>query len=489
MTLIFQQSHPGCLNDQFCPRVQEVEGDIPVEMLRVTPLDLPEVAELDVIRHYTRLSRENFSIETHFYPLGSCAMKYSPRLCHKAAMLPGFLGHHPLTPESFSQGTLACLHQLQIWLAFITGMDEVCLTPMASAQGEWAGLRMIAAYHQSRGDVDRVEMLVPDAAHGTGPASAAMCGFEVREIPTTIQGDVDIEALARTVGPKTAGIMLANPSTLGVFERDIEAIAKLIHQAGGLLYYDGANLNAIIGKLSLKAMGFDVVRLNLQKTFTTPHGGGPGAGPIAVTERLQPFLPVPRVTQKDEYFAWLHKEDCPDSIGRMSAFYGDVGVLLGAYAYIAMLGQEGLVTVAEYATLNANYLLARLNRVGFDLAYPDRRATNEFCLTLSAWQKAKGVTATDLSNALLDRGFHAPTVYFSLLVPECLLIEPTETENKQTLDAFVGAMQEIAEAYVNDPASLKQAPTSLSRTRMDEVQAAKILDVAWREKGDTHNIT
>ena len=482
IALIMEQSQENYVNAHLCPEPTALLEELPEACLRQTPLVLPRVAELDVVRHFTQLSRQNFSIDTHFYPLGSCTMKYNPRVCHKVAGLPGFVNNHPLAPASTSQGSLSCLHTLQTWLAQITGMDEVCLTPMAGAQGEWAGVRMIAAYHQANNDETRREMLVPDAAHGTNPASAAMCGFTVKEVPTTIHGDVDVEALKDMVGPHTAGIMLTNPSTLGVFERDIQAIGRIIHDAGGLMYYDGANLNAIMGKLSLQSMGFDVVHLNLHKTFATPHGGGgPGAGPVAVTKKLAPYLPLPRVEKKGDHYVWLSESDCPDSIGQMSAFAGNFGVLLRAYTYILLLGKEGLDRVSSFAVLNANYLLASLREIGFDPAYPGRRATHEFCLTLSAWQKSKGVTATDLAKALLDRGFHAPTVYFPLLVPECLLIEPTETENKNTLDAFVAAMKEIADLYESNPETLKHAPQSLSVSRLDELKAAKNLDICWQE--------
>jgi glycine dehydrogenase subunit 2 len=484
--LIFDLSRPGR-----SARAQLVEdvpppADLPAEMLREEPPALPECSELDVVRHYTRLSQKNFSIDTHFYPLGSCTMKYNPRAANALAMLPGFLDRHPYAPDALSQGFLACMWELQEILAEVTGMKGgVSLTPMAGAQGELAGVAMIMAYHRHRGDRERREIIVPDAAHGTNPATAVMCGCEVREIPTGADGDVDVEALKRVLGPRTAGIMLTNPSTLGVFERRIEEIARLVHEAGGLLYYDGANLNAILGKVRPGDMGFDAIHMNLHKTFSTPHGGGgPGAGAVGVSERLAPFLPIPLVARgEDGRFRFLRKKDRPLSIGRLSAFAGNAGVLLRAYVYARMLGREGMPRVAEFATLNANYLARRLQEKGFRLAYPERRASHEFIVTLAPQKKAHGVTALDFSKALLDRGIHAPTNYFPLLVPECLLIEPTETESKATLDHFAAVMAELLELAARDPEALKRAPERLPVRRLDEVKAARDLDLAWRPKG------
>ncbi len=479
--LIFEQSRPGRHSGtQIAPNAGDTP-EIPERFLREMPPALPEVSELQVVRHYTRLSQKNFSIDTHFYPLGSCTMKYNPRVCHRLASLAGFLERHPAAPASHSQGVLACLHELQEILKAVTGMAEVSLAPMAGAQGELVGVAMIRAYHDARGDHDRVEILVPDAAHGTNPASAAMCGYRVREVPTDRNGDVDPQALGQAVGPQTAGIMLTNPSTLGVFERGIEAIARTVHEAGGLLYYDGANFNAILGKVRPGDMGFDVVHLNLHKTFSTPHGGGgPGAGPVGVSERLVPYLPVPRVGKGDDEYRWLAEKDCPQSIGRFSAFAGNVGILLRAYVYARLLGREGMPRVAEYSTLNANYLARRLSEVGFDLGYPERRATHEFVLTLKRLARETGVNAMDVAKRLLDYGHHAPTTYFPLLVPECLLVEPTETEAKETLDAFVAAMAEILDAARERPDFLKGAPYTTPVRRLDDVRAARDLDLAWR---------
>jgi len=448
--------------------------------MRKAPAELPEVSELQVVRHYTRLSQLNFSIDTHFYPLGSCTMKYNPRACNTLAMLPGFLHCHPLIPERELQGFMACLYELQEMLKAVTGMTGVSLTPMAGAQGEFAGVAMIRAYHESRGDDQRREILVPDAAHGTNPATAVMCGYTVREIPTNDEGDVDLDVLKTVVGPQTAGLMLTNPSTLGVFERRITEIADVVHAAGGLLYYDGANLNAILGKVRPGDMGFDVIHLNLHKTFSTPHGGGgPGAGPVGVSKRLLPFLPVPIVGLDHDKYHWLTEKDCPQSIGRLSAFAGNAGVLLRAYVYARMLGKEGMKRVAELSTLNANYMMARLKQEGFEMAFPTRRATHEFIVTLKRQARELDVTAMDFAKRLLDYGFHAPTTYFPLLVPECFLIEPTETEDMSTLDRFIEAMQNIQREAQTQPDFVKGAPHTLPVRRLDDVRAARELNLVW----------
>jgi len=480
--LIFEHSRPGrCARAQL-PDAAPMPDDWPDALRRDTPVGLPAVSEMDAVRHYTRLSQKNFSIDTHFYPLGSCTMKYNPRACNRLAMLPEFLARHPLAPDSGGQGVMACLYELQEILLEVTGMHAVSLAPMAGAQGEFTGVAMIRAYHQARGDDQRVEVLVPDAAHGTNPATAVMCGCTVREIATRGDGDVDIDALKAAVGPKTAGIMLTNPSTLGVFERHIGEIAHIVHEAGGLLYYDGANLNAILGKVRPGDMGFDVIHMNLHKTFSTPHGGGgPGAGAVGVSERLRPFMPIPVVAREDGgLYRWLDERDLPQSIGRLSAFAGNTGVLLRAYVYARMLGAEGMRRVADFATLNANYLFARLKQAGFDAAFAQRRASHEFIITLKRQDQELGLTAADVAKCLLDHGMHAPTVYFPLLVPECLLIEPTETETRETLDAFVDAMVAIWEEARADIDKVKHAPYTLPVRRLDEVRAAKHLDVAWR---------
>lgn len=360
----------------------------------------------------------------------------------------------------------------------ITGMVGASLTPMAGAQGELAGVAMIKAYHQSRGDVERTEMLVPDAAHGTNPASAAMCGYQVKEIPTDKHGDIDLEALKKAVSNKTAGIMLTNPSTCGVFERRIKDIAAIIHAAGGLLYYDGANLNAILGKVRPGDMGFDVIHLNLHKTFGTPHGGGgPGAGPVMANKRLVEFLPIPYVTKAKASYIYVTAEQLPTSIGRLSAFMGNSNILLRAYIYLKLIGPEGLARVAENAVLNANYLMKRLQQAGFTLAFPERRASHEFIVSLAASMKKHHIGALDYAKRLLDYGIHAPTTYFPLLVPECLLIEPTETESKEELDNFVAAMINIKREVEEDPELVTGAPRTMPVRRLDNVKAAKELDV------------
>ena len=456
--------------------------DLPAALLRETPLKLPEVSELQVVRHYTNLSAKNFAIDTQFYPLGSCTMKYNPRGAHRAASLPGFLNRHPLAPESASQGFLGCLHELQELLKAATGMAAVSLTPMAGAQGEFAGVAMIRAYHEARGDTARREIIVPTAAHGTNPATASMCGYAVREIDVRADGDMDVQQLKAALGEHTAGIMLTNPSTCGVFERRILEVAAVVHEAGGLLYYDGANLNAILGKVRPGDMGFDVLHLNLHKTFATPHGGGgPGSGPVGVNERLLPFLPTPFVGRaEDGTFHWVEADQHPQSIGRLSAFMGNAGILLRALAYAKMLGRQGIERVGEYATLNANYLMARLRQGGFELAYPQRRASHEFIITFRKEAKAWGVTAMDFAKRLLDYGFHAPTTYFPMLIAECFLIEPTETETKDELDAFVEAMVRIREEAQREPELVKTAPHKLPVARLDDTKAARDLDLTYR---------
>jgi len=482
--LIFEKSRPG--RRAFAQAPQDApEHDLPAELLRDDAPALPEVSELQVVRHFTRLSQLNFSIDTHFYPLGSCTMKYNPRACNTLAQLPGFANRHPLGPDGNGQGFLECMYELQDMLKAVTGMQGVSLTPMAGAQGEFAGVAMIRAYHEARGDDERREIIVPDAAHGTNPATATMCGCTVVELATDEEGDVDLDALKEAVGPKTAGIMLTNPSTLGVFERKIVEIEKIVHGAGGLLYYDGANLNAILGKVRPGDMGFDVIHMNLHKTFSTPHGGGgPGSGAVGVGKRLLPFIPLPVVGREgegtDARYRWLTEDDLPQSIGRLSGFMGNAGVLLRAYVYMRLVGREGMRRIGEFATLNANYLQQRLKKAGFKLAFPNRRASHEFIITLKPEAKTLDLTAMDVAKALLDYGIHAPTTYFPLLVPECLLIEPTETESREALDRFVDALIAIVEDAKQEPGKHKGAPFTMPVKRLDDVKAARQLDLAWR---------
>jgi glycine dehydrogenase subunit 2 len=483
--LIFELSQPGRRNASQAPRERADVSAIPSQLRRRERPLLPEVSELQAVRHYTCLSQKNFSIDTQFYPLGSCTMKYNPRACNRLAMIPQFLGRHPYAPESTGQGFLACMYELQEILKDVTGMAAVSLTPLAGAQGEFTGVAMIRAYHDAHGDGQRSEILVPDAAHGTNPATATMCGYSVREIPTDADGDVDLAALRSAVGPQTAGLMLTNPSTLGVFERHIAEIAQVVHDAGGLLYYDGANLNAILGKVKPGDMGFDVIHVNLHKTYSTPHGGGgPGAGPVGANEKLRPFLPVPIVSKEQEEFRLLTEQSLPQSIGRLSAFMGNAGVLLRAYIYARLLGSEGMQRVAEFSTLNANYMAAQLAKAGFELAYPNRRASHEFIVTLKNLKDKTGINAMDVAKRLLDKGYHAPTTYFPLLVPECFLIEPTETESKEELDGFIAAMVEIAEEARTQPELVKGAPHTTPVRRLDDVRAARSLDLVWRAQAN-----
>ena len=481
--LIFDKSRSGRRAFAQAPATSATSG-IPESLLRTDRPRLPEASELQTVRHFTRLSQMNFSIDTQFYPLGSCTMKYNPRACNALALLPEFAGRHPLGPVSHGQGFLTCMFELQEMLKDVTGMKGVSLTPMAGAQGELAGVAMIKAYHEARGDHDRTEIICPDAAHGTNPATATMCGCIVKEVPTGPDGDVDLVALKEVLGPKTAGIMLTNPSTLGVFERHIKDIADMVHDAGGLLYYDGANLNAILGKVRPGDMDFDVIHMNLHKTFSTPHGGGgPGSGAVGVNDRLLPFMPIPVVGSSEvdgeTVYDWLTEEDIPQSIGRLSGFMGNSGVLLRAYVYMRMLGRDGMERVSEYATLNANYLAVRLRDAGFELAFPTRRASHEFIVTMKHEARSYNLTAMDVAKALLDKNYHAPTTYFPLLVPECLLIEPTETESKETLDNFVTAMIEVATA-AKEGTEFKEAPYTMPVRRLDDVKAARQLDLAYR---------
>ncbi len=479
--LIFEQSKTNRFNKAQQPGEAVDLNEIPVEFRRQTSAKMPAVSELQAVRHYTRLSQKNFSIDTHFYPLGSCTMKYNPRACNTLAMQANFLGHHPLTPASHGQGFLQCVYELQEILKEATGMKGLSMQPMAGAQGEFAGLAMIRAYHDARGDQGRTEILCPDAAHGTNPATAIMCGYTVREIPTGDDGDVDLEALKAVIGPQTAGIMLTNPSTLGVFDRNIKDIANVVHAAGGLLYYDGANLNAILGKVKPGDMGFDVIHINLHKTFSTPHGGGgPGSGPVGVSERLLPFMPVPVVAKTDSNYHWLTEKEAPQSIGRLSANMGNSGIVLRAYIYARMLGKEGMERVADYATLNANYLMVKLIEAGFEVALPGRRATHEFIVTLKKLTKETGVSAMDVAKRLLDYGYHAPTTYFPLIVPECLLIEPTETESKEEIDGFIAALLAVKQEAYEDPEKVKSAPHTLPVKRLDDVRAAREPDLRWQ---------
>ncbi|NTZ17025.1 glycine dehydrogenase subunit 2 [Paenibacillus sp. JMULE4] len=442
---------------------------IPSRLLRTKPAQLPEVSEVDVIRHYTALSRRNFGIDNGFYPLGSCTMKYNPKINEDVARFPGFSKIHPYQPESSIQGALELLYTLQNDLTAITGMDRVTLQPAAGAHGEWTGLMMIRAYHESRGE-HRTKVIIPDSSHGTNPASATVAGLETIIVKSDAKGLVDLEALRAAVGSDTAALMLTNPNTLGLFEERIVEIAEIVHEAGGLLYYDGANSNAIMGITRPGDMGFDVVHLNLHKTMSTPHGGGgPGAGPVGVKQKLVPFLPAPTVERKEDgtyYFDY----DKPESIGRVKAFYGNFGILVRAYTYIRSYGPEGLRAVSECAVLNANYMMRRLAPY-YEVPY-ERLCKHEFVMSGRKLKKF-GVHTLDVAKRLLDFGYHPPTIYFPLNVEECIMIEPTETESKETLDAFIDAMIQIAHEAEHHPELLLNAPHTTAVRRLNETQAAR----------------
>jgi glycine dehydrogenase subunit 2 len=445
-----------------------VETALPKDAIR-EELPLPELSELDVVRHFTHLSTRQMSVDNNFYPLGSCTMKYNPKVNERVARIPGFAAIHPLQPEETVQGALQLMYELQQDLAEIGGMDAVTLQPAAGAHGELAGIMIIKAYHKSRGDDARKIILVPDSAHGTNPATAARSGFQIKKVPSNEHGLVDLEALKAALGPDVAGMMLTNPNTLGLFEKDVVEICRLVHGAGGMMYGDGANMNAILGHARPGDLGFDVMHFNLHKTFSTPHGGGgPGSGPVGVKAHLEPFLPVPVVKKTDQGYGLDYT--LPQSIGRLMTFYGNFLVMVRAYAYIRSLGPDGLREVSDIAVLNANYLMARL-RDTYPVPY-DHYCMHEFVASAKEFRK-RGVRALDIGKRLLDLGFHAPTVYFPLIVDEALMIEPTETESKETLDAFVDAMLLIARESEEQPEVLAHTPYDMPVTRVDEVTAAR----------------
>lgn len=476
--LIFEKSQPGRRAFSLPPLdvpEQPLDELLPAHLLRHQPAPLPEVSEPELLRHYVRLSQLNYSVDTGFYPLGSCTMKYNPKLNERVAALEGFRHAHPLQPEETVQGLLQLMDELAEALKSITGLAAVSLQPAAGAHGELTGILMIRAYHLDRGEAQRRKILIPDSAHGTNPASAAMVGFEVVTIRSNSAGRIDLGELERHLGDDVAALMLTNPNTLGIFERDILTIERLVHQAGALLYMDGANLNALIGLVRPGDMGVDCLHVNLHKTFSTPHGGGgPGAGPVCVSDRLAPYLPVPRIVRRGERYAldW----DAPKSIGRVHSFFGNVGMFIRAYAYIRMLGADGIQRVSRDAILNANYLLSRIRHV-YQQPYPET-PMHEFVVSAAAFKRF-GVRTMDIAKRLLDYGFHAPTVYFPLIVPEALLIEPTETETKQTLDAFADALLSIAREAETEPELLRSAPHRTPVRRLNDALAARLLNVAW----------
>jgi glycine dehydrogenase subunit 2 len=479
---IYEKSVPGRRAAQLPPSgVGEtpIEELIPAGLLRETPAELPEVSEPEIIRHYNRLSRRNFDLDTGFYPLGSCTMKYNPRLNERVAALPGNARLHPAAEPEDAQGALELMYLLQESLGEICGLPHVSLQPSAGSQGELAGLLLTRAYHADRGRNPR-KVLTPDTAHGTNPASVTMAGYEVVKVATNEDGGVDIDDLRSKVDEDVACLMLTNPNTLGVFDSNIVEIAGLVHDAGGLLYYDGANLNAIMGQARPGDMGFDIVHVNLHKSFSQPHGGGgPGAGPIAVSDRVEPFIPRPQVVRvADGEGGWKYDldEDRPKSIGRMRGFQGNFGVFVRSYAYILSLGGDGLSEASRLAVLNANYLKQRLSEgragkylpVGFD-----RHCMHEFVLSGAPMKKQLGIRTLDLAKRLLDFGFHPPTVYFPLLVDEALMVEPVETESKEVLDSFADAIEKILEEAEQDPAIATEAPYTTPVRRLDEVAASR----------------
>ncbi|HET7579750.1 MAG TPA: aminomethyl-transferring glycine dehydrogenase subunit GcvPB [Bacillales bacterium] len=482
--LIFEYSTSGrigfSLPDLDVPEENLTEV-IPSEYLREESPDLPEVSELQIMRHYTALSKRNYGVDSGFYPLGSCTMKYNPKINEDVARLAGFAHIHPEQDEETVQGAMEMLYRLQTTLAKITGMDEVTLQPAAGAHGEWTGLMMIRAYHEANGDFNRTKVIVPDSAHGTNPASATVAGFEAITVKSNKKGMVDVEDLKRVVGDDTAALMLTNPNTLGLFEEDILEVAKVIHEAGGKLYYDGANMNAIMGVTRPGDMGFDVVHLNLHKTFTGPHGGGgPGSGPVGVKSDLLPFLPKPLLVERDGSYHFDY--DRPQSIGRVKPYYGNFGINVRAYTYIRTMGEEGLRQVSEDAVLNANYLMRRLES-HFDLPYPDQHCKHEFVLS-GKRQKKLGVRTLDMAKRLLDFGFHPPTIYFPTIIDECMMIEPTETEAKETLDAFADAMIQIAEEVEEAPETVQEAPYTTPVRRLDETTAARNPVLRYEKKAE-----
>ncbi|MBA3728766.1 MAG: aminomethyl-transferring glycine dehydrogenase subunit GcvPB [Actinobacteria bacterium] len=458
------------------PEMDVPPVEVPHEHRREGRVGLPEVSERDLVRHFTRLAQINFGIDTGFYPLGSCSMKYNPKVAETVAALPGFQRLHPHQPEETVQGALEMLWRLERALCEITGMHRATLQPPAGASGELTGLLIMRAFHEKQGS-PRAKVLIPDSAHGTNPASVTLAGYRAVQVPSDSRGLVDLGRLEKVVDDDVAGLMLTNPNTLGLFEEEIQAVAAAMHRVGALLYYDGANLNAVLGRVRPGDMGFDIVHMNTHKTFATPHGGGgPGAGPVGVTERLEPFLPAPVVGFDPEGQRYFWDSDRPDSIGRVHGFGGNFGVLVRAYAYVFGHGRDGLREVGERAVLNANYLATRV-KDAYPLAYPGR-PMHEFVATAKRF-RSHGVRAMDIAKRLIDLGFHPPTVYFPLVVEEALMVEPTETESMETLDAFAEALLQVAREAETDPEPLHEAPTTTPVRRLDEAKAARELKLHW----------
>ena len=476
--LLMDRSVPGRMGVSLPPNDVPEQPLPDSDMLR-GEIDFPEVTEGEIVRYFSQLSQFNFSIDHNFYPLGSCTMKYNPKVNDEVAGMRGFTDIHPLQPESTVQGALKLMWELQEYLAEITGMAAVSLTPMAGADGELAGMLMARAYHLERGDTKRIKVLIPDSAHGTNPATATMSGFEVVTLPSDSRGDTDLDALHDSVGDNLAALMITLPSTLGLFDSNIDQVIKIVRNAGGIVYGDGANLNALLGRVRMGDLGFDVMHSNLHKTFTQPHGGGgPGSGPVLVGPRLLPYLPDPWVTRlDDDTFAFTTPEK---SIGRMAAFHGNFGALVRAYAYISTLGKDGIAAISDDAVLNANYIQSQL-KDDYDLPY-DRVCMHEVVLSARTMKREHGVSALDVAKRLIDYGIHPPTMYFPLIVEEALMVEPTETESKETLDYFIEVMKTIAREAKEEPSLLHEAPHDMPNTRLDEARAARQPDLRWRRK-------
>jgi glycine dehydrogenase subunit 2 len=470
-------SRPGRRASAF-PALDVPEVEVSEDQRRRTPPALPEVAERDLVSHFTRLSQLNYGVDTGVYPLGSCSMKYNPKVAEAVASLPGFARAHPLQPDHTIQGALELLWSLERALCEVTGMARATLQPPAGACGELTGLLIMRRHHTKAGN-PRTKVVIPDAAHGTNPASVRLAGYEALHVPSDAHGLVDVGALEKLADERVAGLMLTNPNTLGLFEEQIERITEVIHGVGGLVYYDGANLNAILGRARPGDMGFDIVHINTHKTFATPHGGGgPGAGPVGVVPELVPYLPVPMVERDEATGTFRLESDRPDSIGRMHGFLGNVGILVRAYAYVFLHGRDGLKEVAELAVLNANYLASLVSDV-FPLAVPEGRPMHEFVASARDLRERTDVRAMDVAKRVIDLGYHPSTVYFPLVVEEAMMVEPTETETRESLDAFAAALHQAAEEAVTDPDLLHEAPVTTPVRRLDEARAARHLRLRW----------
>jgi glycine dehydrogenase subunit 2 len=480
--LLMDRSVPGRVGSVL-PDLDVAHQPLPEDAMLRTGLELPEISEPEVVQYFTGLSQRNFSIDTHFYPLGSCTMKYNPKINDETAFLPGFAGIHPMQPAEQSQGALELLFRLQWFLGEITGLSAVSMATLAGAHGELAGMLMVRAYHQAGCDTARRKVAIPDSAHGTNPASAAMAGFDVVELASDQDGNVDLAALHEVAGPDLAGVMITLPSTLGLFDTNIVEVCRIVHEAGGLVYGDGANMNALLGRVKLGELGFDVAHLNLHKTFSTPHGGGgPGAGPVCANKTLAPYLAAPIITQHSNGGALSYALTTPEfSIGKLAGFHGNFGVLVRAYTYIRTLGAAGVKSISGNAVLNANYMMNALKGT-YHLPY-DRACMHEAVFSAD-WQKARGASGLEIAKRLLDYGFHAPTMYFPLIVHEALMIEPTESETRETIDSFVEALKAIDQEVTDDPDLVRNAPHTTPVARLDEARAARQPDLRWQPQAN-----